>query len=253
MEFSAEIIILLFLVGAVAGWIDIIAGGGGLITIPVLLSLGMSPATAIATNKVQASGGILLASCYFVKNGMVNLREMRLPILLTLIGAIIGGWLILQIDASILRLILPFLLIVIALYFLFAPDIGKQDRKQRISIIGFAIIAALPLGIYDGFFGPGTGTFISLAFVSLMGFNLAKATAHAKVLNCTSALASLVYFIIFGEIAWAVGLFMLTGQMLGAYFGARMVVNKGQKLIRPMVVIICIAMAIKLLMDSAAI
>ena len=249
MEFSLEIILLLFMVGAIAGCIDIIAGGGGLISIPVLLSLGISPASAIATNKLQASGSILFASCYFVRNGIVELKSMRLAIIMTFVGAVVGGWLILRIDATILRLVLPFLLIAIALYFLLAPSAGKFDRTQRVTVSTFAMIAAFPLGFYDGFFGPGAGTFITLAFVSLLGFNLSKATAHAKILNCTSVLASLAYFILFGEIVWSAGLVMLCGQLIGGYLGARMVVKNGQTIIRPLVVVICIAMAIKLIMD----
>ena len=250
MELSIEIILLLFAVSAIAGWIDIIAGGGGLITMPVLLSLGLPPATALATNKMQSAGGILLASSYFVKKGIVKLKDIWLPIVMAFIGSVIGGWLILQMDAAVLRMVLPFLLIAIALYFFFAPNIGKLDRSQRINISSFAIIAAFPLGFYDGFFGPGTGTFVSLAFISLLGFNLSKATAHAKILNCTSVLAALLYFIVFGEIAWSVGLVMLSGQMLGAYAGARTVISNGQTIIRPVVVLVCMAMAIKLIFDS---
>lgn len=152
-------------------------------------------------------------------------------------------------DTGFLKKILPFLIFAIGIYFLLTPKLGESDKKQRVSYWRFALTAGLGIGFYDGFFGPGTGSFLSLAFVLLLGFNLAKATAHAKVLNFTSNIASLIFFVIGGQVIWSVGFTMLVGQFLGARLGARMVLTKGQKLIRPMVVVVAFIMATKLAFD----
>ena len=209
MEFSVEIIGLLFSVALVAGFIDAIAGGGGLITIPALLMTGMPPALALGTNKLQACGGSFSASLYFIRQGAVNVRAVWLLLVMTFIGATLGTILIQQVDASIVKKILPFLIFAIGVYFLLTPKLGDEDRQQRLSYVMFAFTAGFGIGFYDGFFGPGTGSFLSLACVTLLGFNLAKATAHAKVLNFTSNIASLIFFLIGGQIMWSVGLAMM--------------------------------------------
>ncbi|PJG85832.1 TSUP family transporter [Conservatibacter flavescens] len=250
MELSIEILGILFAVALIAGFIDAIAGGGGLITIPALLATGMPPALALGTNKLQACGGSFSASLYFIRQRAVKLSEVWHLILLTFIGAVIGTVLIQQIDSSVLKGILPILIIAIGLYFLFTPKLGEEDRQQRISYWGFALTIGLGVGFYDGFFGPGTGSFFSLAFVMLLGFNLAKATAHAKVLNFTSNVASLLFFLIGGHVMWSVGLIMMLGQFIGANLGAKMVLTKGKVLIRPMVVIMSFIMASKMIYDQ---
>lgn len=250
MEISVELLAILFSVALVAGFIDAIAGGGGLITIPALLMTGMSPALALGTNKLQACGGSFSASLYFIRKRAVNLSEVWLLIVLTFIGSAIGTLLIQQVDSSIIRKVLPFLMLAIGLYFLFTPKLGEEDRQQRFSFVGFAFTAAALIGFYDGFFGPGTGSLFSLAFVTLLGFNLAKATAHAKVLNFTSNIASLMLFLIGGQVLWSVGLAMMAGQIIGGNLGAKMVLTKGKSLIRPMVVIMSFIMTAKMVYDQ---
>ena len=250
MEFSVEIIGLLFFVALVAGFIDAIAGGGGLITIPALLMTGMPPALALGTNKLQACGGSFSASLYFIRQGAVNVRAVWLLLVMTFIGATLDTILIQQVDASIVKKILPFLIFAIGVYFLLTPKLGDEDRQQRLSYVMFAFTAGFGIGFYDGFFGPGTGSFLSLACVTLLGFNLAKATAHAKVLNFTSNIASLIFFLIGGQIMWSVGLAMMAGQFIGANLGAKMVLSKGKTLIRPMVVVMSFIMTAKMAYDQ---
>lgn len=249
MELSVGILGLLFAIAAVAGFIDALAGGGGLITIPALLATGMPPALALGTNKLQACGGCLSASLYFIRQRAVRLPEVWGILLFIFIGATIGTILIQLIDASLLKNILPFLIVTIGLYFLFTPKLGEDDRQKRISYWGFALTAGISIGFYDGFFGPGTGSFFSLACILLLGFNLSKATAHAKVFNLTSNIASLIFFMLGGQILWTVGLVMLVGQIIGASIGARMVLSKGKILIRPMVVVMSFIMSAKMLYD----
>ncbi|WP_075181357.1 sulfite exporter TauE/SafE family protein [Pantoea sp. 1.19] len=240
----------LFLVAMLAGFIDSIAGGGGLLTVPALLAVGMSPAQALATNKLQAVGGSFSASLYFIRRKAVDLREQKGNIAMTFIGAVTGALLVQYVQAELLRQLLPLLVIAIGLYFLLMPRIGEDDRQRRLHGLPFALVAGGCVGFYDGFFGPGAGSFYALAFVTLAGYNLAKSTAHAKVLNFTSNVGGLLLFMLGGKVVWGTGLVMLAGQILGARLGARMVLSKGQTLIRPMIVIVSAVMSAKLLWDS---
>jgi len=247
---SPGTVALLFLVAVAAAFIDSIAGGGGLLTVPALLAAGLSPANALATNKLQSVGGSFSASLYFIRRGAVRLSEQRLNIIMTFIGAMIGATVIQHLRADLLRQLLPLLMIGTGLWFLLMPKVGETDRSSRLTGLGFALVGGGCVGFYDGFFGPGAGSFYALAFVTLSGFNLAKATAHAKLLNFTSNFASLLFFMFGGKIIWGLGAVMLLGAFCGARLGARLVLTRGQQLIRPMVVIVSLVMSLKLLWDS---
>ncbi|MCJ8305200.1 TSUP family transporter [Shewanella sp.] len=247
LELSYELIALLFGVAMLAGFIDAIAGGGGLITIPALMWAGLPPTAALATNKLQACGGSFFASLYFVRKGMVKLGEMKLAIACAFVGAAIGTIAVQMVDTDFLETLLPFLILAIGGYFLFSKKISEEDKHQVFTPVMFGFTAAFGIGLYDGFFGPGTGSFFALAFVSLAGFGLAKATAHAKVLNFSTNIASLIFFAIGGKVFWMIGGVMLVGQAIGATLGSRMVVTKGTKIIKPLVVTMSIAMSVKLL------
>lgn len=241
---------VLFLVALLAGFIDSIAGGGGLLTVPALLAAGLSPAQALATNKLQSVGGSFSASLYFIRRKAVDLREQKLNIAMTFCGSVAGALLVQHVQGDVLRQLLPLLVIAIGLYFLLMPRIGEEDRHRRLHGLPFALVAGGCVGFYDGFFGPGAGSFYALAFVTLCGYNLAKSTAHAKVLNFTSNFGGLLLFMAGGKVVWSVGLVMLVGQICGARLGAHMVLSKGQTLIRPMIVIVSAVMSAKLLYDS---
>ncbi len=247
---SPSATVLLFFIAMLAAFIDSIAGGGGLLTLPALLAAGFSPAQALATSKVQAMGGSFSAGLYFVRRGAVKLREQRLNIGMTLIGAMLGALLVQHIHADFLRQVLPLLVMGIGLYFLLVPRLGAEDRARRLYGLPFALVAGGGVGFYDGFFGPGAGSFYALAFVTLCGYNLAKSTAHAKVLNFTSNVGALLLFILGGNVVWGTGIIMLCGAVCGGRLGAHMVLNRGQKLIRPMVVMVSMVMSCTLLYDN---
>lgn len=245
-----ELLILLFVIATLAGFIDSIAGGGGLLTVPALLAVGLPPASALATNKLQSCGGSFSASLYFIRQRMVDLKQQKWAILFAFIGSGLGTICVMHIKADFLKLLLPILTISVGLYFLLSPTIGEEDRKSRFSILQFALAPALIIGFYDGFFGPGAGSFYALAYITLAGFNLTKATAHTKVLNFTSNIAGLLFFIVGGEVVWSIGLVMLIGQFIGARLGAKMVIAKGRKLIRPMLITVSTIMSIKLIYEN---
>ena len=250
VEIGWQILAMLFVVAIIAGWVDTVAGGGGLIALPALLLAGVPPAAALATNKLQGSAGTLTASIYFIRKKTVDLNAFRWPIVATFVGSVFGSWLVLTIDYSQLIKIIPFFLISMGMYFLFSPSISDEQAKNKITIGIFSLCMAPLLGFYDGFFGPGTGSFMALALVLLLGYGLPKATAHAKILNFVSNISSLGYFVIFGEVFWLVGLVMIVGQFMGALLGAKMIIKKGTAMIRPIVVIMCTLMSINLLYKS---
>ncbi|WP_341659247.1 TSUP family transporter [Vibrio sp.] len=247
MDISFEILALLFFVATAAGFIDAMAGGGGLLTLPALLAVGVPPTQALATNKLQSSFGSFSASWYFVRNGIVSLKEMRLAIGCTFIGAAIGAEAVQYVDAGILTSLIPILLLAISLYFLFMPKAKAHSGEAKISEAMFALCVGGGVGFYDGFFGPGTGSIFTVCFVVIGQFSLVAATARTKVLNFTSNIAALLFFIIAGLPIWQLGLVMAVGGFIGARLGAKVVVTKGQKWIRPLVITMSMVMALKLL------
>jgi uncharacterized membrane protein YfcA len=240
------ILALLVLVAGVAGLIDAIAGGGGLLCLPALLAAGLSPAQALATNKLQGSFGTFSSTLHFVRQGQIDLLAMRWLVFWTMLGAIAGTVLVQSIDQSFMGKIVPWLLAGAALYFLLSPRLSDADAHRRVNEGLFALIFGLTLGFYDGFFGPGTGSFWVLALVALQGDGLIKATAKTKLVNFTSNIVSLFVFILGGQVVWTVGLAMAIGQLIGGRIGASLVLSKGATIVRPMLVIVSLAITAKL-------
>ena len=247
---SLDIILVLSAIAVLAGLIDAIAGGGGLITVPVLLWAGVPPLNALATNKLQGCFGSGTASYRFWRKGHINLSEILWPVSLTFIGAALGTWTVQHIHNDWLNQIIPILLICVALYFALSPSLKDLDGHQRISIVAFGLTTGLIVGFYDGFFGPGTGSFFFAAIVLLLGWGAKRATGATKLLNFTSNIASLIFFAAGGQVLWVLGLAMGTGQIIGAWLGSHLAIKHGAKLIKPLVVIISIALSIKLLIAN---
>jgi uncharacterized protein len=241
---------LLFVTGLVAGFVDSIAGGGGLITVPVLLHCGLGPQLALGTNKLQASFGSGSATCHFSRAGLVSWAECRRGVLLTFSGAIFGSLTVQQLDPAFLKRFIPALLLGLAVYFFFKPALGERDVPARLPRGTFDALFGLGLGFYDGFFGPGTGTFWAMAFVLGLGFHLTKATAQTKAMNFASNVASLALFLAAGQVLFAAGLVMGAGQWLGARLGARLVVRRGARFIRPVFLAVVVTLTVKLIYDA---
>ena len=252
MELTYETLALLFLVAGIAGTIDSIAGGGGLLTVPALLASGIPPVQALATNKLQGTFASLSSSVYFLKKGMVNLYEMRIAIGFTCLGSALASQVLQLIDSEKLGVLIPVLLTAVAIYFWLSPNLEKQQGRARLSEWSFAFCIGTSIGFYDGFFGPGAGSLYMLAYVSLKGLTLLHATAHTKVLNFVSNITALAFFIHADLVIWQVGLIMAVGSFIGAQLGAKLVFSKGQHLIRPMVIIMTMLMALKLSAEQFA-
>ncbi len=238
---------LLFVAAFTAGFVDSIAGGGGVITIPVLLSAGLSPAEALGTNKLQASFGSGSAAWHFGRANLAVWAEVRLGMTASLIASMAGAGVVQQLSAGLLRHLIPALLAGIALFLLLQPDFGSSQGHARLRPTAFGILFGLLIGFYDGFFGPGTGTFWALACVGLLGLDLVRATAQAKAMNFASNVGALAVFLASGQVWFGAGLLMGVGQWLGARLGSRLVIRKGARLVRAVLIVVALVLAVRLL------
>lgn len=237
------LLLLLFSVGTMAGFVDTLAGGGGMITLPSLLLAGLPPDAALATNKLQGSFGTVSATWYFVRRGQIRFRSIWPGILGSAAGAALGTFTVQVLPKDWLQNVIPVLLFAVALIFVFMPKLGEVSAAARWSMTLFAAATALPIGFYDGFIGPGTGSFFLLALIALRGKMLSDATIEAKAYNATTNLVSLFVFMLGGKIVWLIGLCMAGGQILGARIASGMIVSKGNRIIRPMVIIMSMVMS----------
>ena len=237
-------------VGMLAGFVDAIAGGGGMIALPALLSAGLPPVAALATNKMQSVVGTGMAALTYWRRGFVSLKALVPAIALTYAGSLVGALVVKQIDISLLDVAVPVALIGIALYFLFAPNLSDADKAARLPFGLFVPVMGMLIGFYDGIFGPGTGSFLTIGFVMLFGLGLTRASGNTKILNLTSNLAALTIFIPAGDVVWPAAIAMAAGQIAGGYIGARTGIRYGAKVIRPLVVVVSIALALRLLFWS---
>ncbi|QPQ56259.1 TSUP family transporter [Allosphingosinicella flava] len=250
MEYGFDTFLLLVAAAGAAGFIDAMAGGGGLITLPALLTAGVPPVAALGTNKLQSTFGTATAAFRFARAGHVDIRRMGVPILCTLAGAGAGALTVQVIDPAVLAAILPGLLIIIAGHFLLSPRMTDEDRTRRVGAFGFGV-AAGSVGFYDGFFGPGAGSFYMLAFILLAGLGLLRATAHTKVLNFASNIVALAVLAAGGHVLWITGLAMALANMVGATIGASTAMRFGARVIRPLLALMSVALTIKMVSDSA--
>jgi uncharacterized membrane protein YfcA len=241
---------LMFALALGAGLVDAIAGGGGLITVPALLWAGLPPVAALATNKAQAVWGSFAATAHFVRQGAIDLRRSAWMVVCTFVGSGFGALLVQYLGSELLARLVPLLLIAFAVYFLFSPRVSDLDSRQRIGLPAFALTIGFGIGFYDGFFGPGTGTFFAMGFVALLGFGMRRATAHAKLLNFTSNLAALLFFLLGGHVIWSLALIMAGGQLVGGWIGAHLVLRHGTRLVRPVLVIASLAVSLRLLLQD---
>lgn len=248
MIFSPEILLLLGVVGVFAGFVDAIAGGGGLIALPMLMSVGVPPVAALATNKMQSVIGTGMAALTYWRKGFINLKSLVPAIAATFAGSLIGALVIKNADTSLLEKVVPIALIVIALYFTFAPQLNDSEAPARLSFAKFVPLLGFCVGFYDGVFGPGTGSFFTIGFVMLFGLGLTRASGHTKMLNFTSNAAALALFIPAGDVLWPAAIAMALGQGVGGYVGALTGIRFGARVIRPLVVVVCIILALRLLL-----
>jgi uncharacterized membrane protein YfcA len=249
-EVAPHLAAILVGVAFVAGFVDAIAGGGGLLSVPALLLCGATPLQALATNKVQGMVGSGTALVHYTLAGQVRPKEQLGMAAVSLgfgaAGSLVAG----AMPPGMLRLIMPPILIAIALFFAFKPGLTDHPRPARMTMLTFGFTAVPLIASYDGFFGPGTGSFLMLALVMLCGFGVLKATAHTKMLNFASNVGSVMVFSLSGATWWWMGGAMALAQIAGATLGARLAVRVGARLIKPLLVVTSTGMALRLLWQT---
>jgi uncharacterized membrane protein YfcA len=228
-----------------SGFIDAVAGGGGLIMMPALIFAGLPPHVVLGTNKVQSACGTSVATWRYYRAGLFRIRPNLSAIAAIFVGALVGAIVIQRFDAHSLSLIVPLLLMAVALYTVLSPRMDDSDSHSRLSDCGYLPLAG-GIGFYDGFFGPGTGQFFTATLVSLRGLGLTRATGLTKLFNLTSNIASIAVFAAGGHVLWLLGLCMATGAMTGAWVGSHSATRFGARLIRPVLVTVSLALTAKL-------
>lgn len=233
--------LLLFLTGLIAGTVDTIVGGGGLICLPALLGIGMPPHLALGTNKLQTLFGTAVATYTYHKHGWLSREGIVIGLIFTSCGAILGAVAIQIINSDLLKKIIPILLFLVLLYTVFTPKFGLKEGTAKLKPYLFYLIFASLMGFYDGFLGPGTGFFWVFLLVYFLGYSLTKATAYTKVYNLNSNVIAMICFAVGGNIDYTIAFYMAAGQIIGGRLGAHIAINKGARIIRPLFIILVTA------------
>lgn len=222
----------------VAGFVDAIAGGGGLISLPAHIIAGIPIHNSIATNKLSASMGTLLTTAKFAKDGLIPWRTALPAVLFAILGSSLGAHLALILDADIFMMVMLVILPLTALYVTRKKSMEEKDSYSFRKTIFITGIIAFFLGIYDGFYGPGTGTFLILLLVALAHVKLSKANGITKVINSTTNVAALTVFLM-NDVVWiTLGLVSGLFNMAGNYLGARYFEKGGAKNVRPVIMFV---------------
>ena len=247
-NFSIEILTFLFFVGVVAGFLDTLVGGGGLLAVPALLLSGIPPIYVLGTNKFQGSMGTGIATFLLFKKKKLDWNSVKNLMFASFIGSIVGGVIIQFVDTQFLSFVIPIVLVFIAIYFIVSPKpkstVGNSKPNKK-----FEFFAVPVVGFYDGMFGPGAGSFFAMTGVMLKKLEIIQATILAKPLNFASNIAGFIVFFSFGHIAFLIGILMMMGQMIGAFFGTHYLLKANPLIIRFLIVIISISMLIKYMLS----
>ena len=249
-NFSIEILTFLFFVGVVAGFLDTLVGGGGLLAVPALLLSGIPPIYVLGTNKFQGSMGTGIATFLLFRKKKLDWNSVKSLMFASFIGSILGGVIIQFVDTQFLSFVIPIVLVFIAIYFIISPK-PKSTVSNSKPNKKFELFAVPVVGFCDGMFGPGAGSFFAMTGVMLKKLEIIQATILAKPLNFASNIAGFIVFFSFGHIAFLIGLLMMIGQMIGAFFGTHYLLKANPLIIRFLIVIISISMLIKYMLSQS--
>lgn len=244
-----EQLIFLCIAGFLAAFIDAIAGGGGIISLPALMISGVSPHYALGTNKFASSTGSFTSALRYIKSEATNNDLLKKLIPFTILGSILGVKTVLNINENILNILVLVLILAVGIYTIRSKSIGAENTFEGLTDknIKLGIILAFSLGFYDGFFGPGTGTFLMFGLIKIYGFDFLNSSGNTKVLNFVSNITSLILFAINGQILYKIGIPFAISMILGAQLGSRLAISKGVKLIKPIFITMSLGVAIKVL------
>ena len=244
-------VIFLCVVGFLAAFVDSIAGGGGLISVPAYFMIGFPPHFTLGTNKFSATCGSLVSTLKFAKSGKTDNNILKVLLPFSLLGAAAGVYVVLLVDSAVLKPVVLVMILGVGLYSFFAKSVGLEDNftgttKKTLTI---GAIFAFVMGFYDGFFGPGAGSFIIFGLIKLYGFDFVRASGNAKAMNFVSNITSLIMFAIGGKIHYIMGIPMAIFMVFGASVGSKLAISKGAKIIRPIFIIMSLGVAAKMVYE----
>ncbi|WP_306350298.1 sulfite exporter TauE/SafE family protein [Flavobacterium sp. '19STA2R22 D10 B1'] len=246
-------IVLLCIAAFAAGFIDAIVGGGGLIQTPISLILlpYLPVATVIGTLKVPSFGGTSIAAYQYLKKIKMNWPLLGIMAITAIICAFLGSTLLIHVSNGFMKPLLLVILILLAIYTYTKKDFGQHTEKNIApkKVILYSILISSVVGFYDGFIGPGTGSFLIVAFITILGFDFLHASANAKMVNLATNLGSITLFLLKGKIIWAIALPMTASNAVGAWLGAKLAINKGNKFIRIFFLVVVIGTLIRFAYD----
>jgi uncharacterized membrane protein YfcA len=237
---------IFWITGFGAGLIDAIAGGGGLIALPVLLSSGLPPLIALGTNRLQSAAGEIIAMTHFLRSGKLKLKSVAWCILFVILGSSLGTIAVQTIHNNTLTKIIPFILLLLILYSLLSRRLFVQQEKPKLSPLWFAGIFGIAIGAYNGFFGPGTGAIWTSCFIFFLALDAQQAVMRTKPVNIAGNIVSVFWFMLQGHIMYSVALTMALGQIFGASIGARLVLTRGSRFIRIAFIVVVSLMTLNL-------
>lgn len=249
MDVDTSTLLLLLLAALTAGWIDAVVGGGGLVQLPALLLVpGISPVQALATNKLASIMGTSVSAATFYRRVHPDLRTAGPMALTAFVGAIGGAALASRIPSELFTPIILGVLVLVAVFTIARPSVGAttQLRWSGNGHLGAAAGIGLVIGAYDGLLGPGTGTFLVISLVSVLGYAFLPASAIAKIANFATNAGALIFFVPHGAVLWGLGLAMGAANLVGGYIGARMAVAKGSGFVRGVFVVVVSALILRL-------
>jgi uncharacterized membrane protein YfcA len=243
--------IFLCVAGFAAAFVDSIAGGGGLISLPAFLMAGIPPHFALGTNKFAATTAALTSSIKYFFSGKVKFDVLKYLIPFSLVGAVFGVNTVLKINQEYLYTMVLVMVLCVGVYSLFSKTIGAENNFKGVNKknLTWGILLAFSIGFYDGFFGPGTGSFLIFGLISIFGFDFLNAGGNARVLNFVSNCTSLVLFAIHGQINYYYGIPVAVAMAIGARMGTKLALNKGTKIIKPIFITMSLAVAGKMLFN----
>lgn len=237
---------ILALVAFIAGFIDAIAGGGGLLTIPALLTAGLPPHLALGTNKLCATFGSATASYTFYRRNLFIPNQWRNALIGTAVGAMLGAFLAQWLPSAWLNKLLPVVVFACGLYLLFSKAPMAQQHNDAPIAQGRQWPQSLGLGFYDGLAGPGTGAFWTISSLLLYPLDLLRASGVARSMNFVSNVCALSVFALSGNVAWLLGISMGLALMVGAFLGAHSAIKGGSKFIRPVFILVVLGLTTRL-------
>lgn len=244
-------VIFLCIAGFLSAFVDSIAGGGGLISVPAYFMVGFPTHFTLGTNKFSSTSGSLMSTLRYAKSGKTDKNILKVLLPFSLLGAVTGVYIVLLVDSAVLKPIVLVMILAVGLYSFFAKSVGLEDNftgeTKKTLIIG--AIFAFIMGFYDGFFGPGAGSFIIFGLIKIYGFDFVRASGNAKAMNFTSNITSLIMFAIGGKIYYLMGIPMAIFMVLGASVGSKLAIKQGAKIIRPVFIVMSLGVAAKMIYE----